>query len=237
MIFSEISSKKYFKHPLFDIEISLDDKIRSLNSKKIKRQLLTNGYIKIFFYQKRQLKIEFLHVLKAQIFIENKNNFPFVNHKNKKFMDNAIDNLEWSNFSEYLKLNSILDLLSYRMKKTTKMRKANKLDREKVKYIRDNCDKYTNRELAKKFNVSIITINMVLNNKIWKDCPLTTKKRKSIGRNIKGYKYSNAKLKNEDVEFIRENKNNLKGVELAKMFNIDPSTICRIKNNINWTEE
>lgn len=40
-----------------------------------------------------------LHRLVAQYFLENKNNFPIVNHKDKNVSNNCVNNLEWCTYS------------------------------------------------------------------------------------------------------------------------------------------
>ena len=54
-----------------------------------------NGYKFIYLYKNGKRKKWYVHRLIATVFIENKNNFPQVNHKNETKNDNRVENLEW----------------------------------------------------------------------------------------------------------------------------------------------
>lgn len=52
---------------------------------------------------------------------------------------------------------------------------------------------------------------------------------------MRGCKNHAAKLTNEKVIWIRENKNKLSVIELSKIFKVHHSTICRVINRESWT--
>jgi hypothetical protein len=50
---------------------------------------------------------------------------------------------------------------------------------------------------------------------------------------VKGEKNLSAKLKKSDVDYIKAH-NEMRGIDLAKMFNISPQTICDIRKGRYW---
>lgn len=59
-----------------------------------------NGYLRVKLTRGNKEKRIMLHRIIAQAFIPNKENKPFVNHKNGNKHDNRIENLEWCTQSE-----------------------------------------------------------------------------------------------------------------------------------------
>lgn len=64
-----------------------------------KPTLASNGYYLISLYKKNRPKYFNIHKLLAELFIENPNNYPIVNHKDGVKTNNKLDNLEWSTYS------------------------------------------------------------------------------------------------------------------------------------------
>lgn len=53
------------------------------------------GYHQVMLYKNGSKKKFLVHRLVAQAFIENKNNFPHINHIDENIENNSVENLEW----------------------------------------------------------------------------------------------------------------------------------------------
>ena len=108
--------------------------------------------------------------LVAAAFIPNPDNKPVVNHIDGDKENNKADNLEWTTISENM-------LHAYRCGLKTAMigeKNTNaKLTKEQVKAIRNEyvpySKKYGSNALAKKYNVSNVTITNIVNYKTYKN--------------------------------------------------------------------
>ena len=58
-----------------------------------------DGYKIVILYKDKKSFTLKVHRLVAEVFIPNPNNNPIINHKNEKKDDNAVDNLEWCDYS------------------------------------------------------------------------------------------------------------------------------------------
>ena len=66
----------------------------------LKPSLLWTGYLKVDLYDSNKKKHTLnVHRLVALTFIENPNNYPVVDHKNRINTDNRVENLRWIDFS------------------------------------------------------------------------------------------------------------------------------------------
>lgn len=61
---------------------------------------VTNGYYKVRLRYRGELKRFWVHRLVAQAFIENLDDKPIVNHKDRDRLNNVVSNLEWVDGSE-----------------------------------------------------------------------------------------------------------------------------------------
>lgn len=145
---------------LDDYDITFEGSvINKHNGHILKPQPNNKGYLRIMVNKKSY----FVHRLVAQKYVPNPNNNPQVNHKDGNKLNNNANNLEWvtnqQNRTHAVKNSLILvgDNCSW-----------SKLDTEKVKFIREYCDKYSYNKLAKMFNVSRGAIIDVVKHRTWK---------------------------------------------------------------------
>ncbi len=87
-------------------EVSNLAQIRNKQTKKILKKHITEaGYerIGLHYSQLHKSKLHLVHILVAQAFILNPENFPFINHKDRNKTNNRVTNLEWVNHSMNMK--------------------------------------------------------------------------------------------------------------------------------------
>lgn len=84
---------------------SLKRKIKNKNGFRIVEEKILKPYINSCGYycvnlrKNSKIEIKLLHRLIAENFIENKNNFKIINHKDGNKLNNNIQNLEWCTYS------------------------------------------------------------------------------------------------------------------------------------------
>ena len=82
-------------------KISNSGKVKSLRfnhsskEKVLRNRIVGGGYCQVILYKNKNKKAFYVHVLVANSFILNPNNFPEVNHKDGNKTNNHVDNLEW----------------------------------------------------------------------------------------------------------------------------------------------
>lgn len=140
------------------------------NVRHIKRKVLLNTnfksspYPRVTAFNNGKYGSYLVHRLVAIAFIDNPKNKKFVNHKNGIKIDNRVENLEWvtRQENEYHAFNTGLKNSS------GSNNSMSKLDEKKVKYIKEKCtDSKQVHVLAKKFKVHRVTIQRIINGKIW----------------------------------------------------------------------
>ena len=150
-------------------QVSNMGRIKSFCKSKVKILRLRVGnrnYFEVILYMGKSSKNIKVHSIVAKNFIPNPENKPMVNHKDGNKLNNRVDNLEWSTYSE-----NQLHAFQIGLIKTKKGTESNcaKLSKEIVIYIREHykCrDKeFGGKALSKKFGVSENTIKNVVDRK------------------------------------------------------------------------
>jgi len=155
-------------------QVSNLGRVKSLNYRHTDQERIlqpipfSHGYLVVNFLKNKKHKTFLIHRLVAQSFIPNPDNKPQVNHINGVKTDNRVVNLEWvtplENTQHAIKTNLFMNggQYNYRAKFTN----------EQVKKIREEYiprDKNHNMiALAKKYKVSVQTIQNITANKKYK---------------------------------------------------------------------
>lgn len=79
--------------------ISTKGHVWSSYSEDMIKQQIVSGYKSVNIGYPKQL-FKHIHRLVAMTFIDNKHNYPVVNHKDGNKMNNSVDNLEWMTYSQ-----------------------------------------------------------------------------------------------------------------------------------------
>ena len=76
------------------------DILNTTTNKILKGSIGEHGYKYYRLSKDNQKKMFYAHRLVAEYFLENKDNLPVVNHKDGNKLNNDVNNLEWSSYSE-----------------------------------------------------------------------------------------------------------------------------------------
>lgn len=126
----------------------------------------SDSYSRVRLSKNNQIKQYNIHRLVAETFIENSLNLPYVNHINGDKLDNRVENLEWCNASHNTKHSYDNNL---QKKPKGELNSQAKLTWNEVREIRHLSNSCKRKELAKLYNVSIGTINDIVNYRTWKE--------------------------------------------------------------------
>ncbi len=113
-------------------------------------------------------KTLYVHRMLAELFINNPDNKPCINHKDGVKSNNSLENLEWSTHKENMRHAHATGLAT--APRTGKGEKcpAAKLDNEKVREIRELLKiRIPHSKIAKIFNVSKGTIGFISRGETW----------------------------------------------------------------------
>lgn len=147
-----------------DYEITKDGEIYSLKHNKrkpIKGYIDKYGYRRILLYVNGKRKKYFVHRLVAEKYIDNPNNLPQVNHKDGNKLNNCVANLEWVTPKQ-----NIQHAIKNGFRKSNNTTKLNVKD---VKNIKKLFSKYSMKELANMYNVSLSCIKHIHAGHTWKN--------------------------------------------------------------------
>ena len=149
-------------------QISNFGNVKSLNYRGTKKEKLLKlvpnkiGYINVQLSKNGIVKPFYVHRLVAIAFIENPKNKPYINHLDCNINNNNVENLEWCTHSENEKHS--FDKLG----KITNGIIRRKIPLNKIVYIKELYKKgFSQRSIAKQFNVSPTTIGLIINQKTY----------------------------------------------------------------------
>ena len=146
-------------------EVSNKGRVRS-KYRILKPQLQANGYYSVRLSKNNIVQMKRVHRLVAETFIANPCNRNQVNHIDGNKLNNNVENLEWVTPSENTQHSYDNNL---QKKPVGVLNSQAKLNWEKVREIRALKDKYSRKELAQLFNVSVGTIGDIINERTWKE--------------------------------------------------------------------
>lgn len=146
---------------LNDYEVTKNGEIiNKRNRHKLIPQPNAKGYLRVSIGG----ELMFVHRLVAEQYVPNPENKPQVNHKDGNKVNNKVENLEWVTNQENRK-----HACKNGLHLTGEQCNWSKLDWSKVKFIRENKDKYNMVELGRMFGVTRCTIRSVIRGTSWKE--------------------------------------------------------------------
>jgi len=157
-------------------QVSNKGHLFSKRTNKILSQFITKkGYCVVstrFGGRKGKNKVFRMHVLVAQAFLNNPNNYPIVNHKDSNKQNNNVNNLEWCTHQQ-----NTLHAIAAGTVNGTRMAELSKLSRklsfEQIKEFKENYipldRQYGMRSFARKFGVAHNCLSEILHGKSYLD--------------------------------------------------------------------
>lgn len=132
----------------------------------LKSQFGRGGYLHVLLYLNLKPTLFSIHRLVAEVFLENPNNYPCVNHKDGDKLNNRVENLEWCTRSQ--NTQHAIDTGLLKVSRGERQHKS-KLTEEQVLEIRRERreTKISQTELAKKYNVLQSTISDIIRRVSW----------------------------------------------------------------------
>lgn len=141
----------------------------------LKPNLNRCGYLQVTLCCGGKQKHMYVHRLVAQAFVPNPESKCEVNHIDGDKTDNRAENLEWSTAFENMRHAYATGLQSALQGEE---HSNAKLANEQVRYVRENPDNLSGRELARRFNVNPQTISDVQRGKKYRNAGGTIRTRR-----------------------------------------------------------
>jgi transposase len=192
-----------------------------ISNKILKLQKSNNGYLRVDL----QTAVYPVHRLVAEVFIENPEGKPYVNHKDACKANNHVENLEWVTAKENSEHAVTLGLYN----KGEQVNTARLT--EELAYLAAELllAGWSTAAVAKEFGVTHSTITKLRKRQTWKHLDIYLKDvnvRKST--NVK-------KLTDVDIPVIRALfADGLTNAEIAKKYDVAPATIRHIRIGKTW---
>lgn len=221
--------------------VSEDGKIfnKRLN-KYMKQHAHRCGYMRLLLTNDEGKKQQILpHRAVALAYVENNENKPQVNHIDGIKTNNHYTNLEWvtakentahaimiGNWPEYKPKGFVKNPID----QTGEKNRRAKLKEKDILYIRKMKGEVMQKELAKRYNVSVSLISNIQKGKIWMHLKYDESK---VGAKFRSGEYSEkAKLNDVKIRIIRRCLQiGMTQKEIAKIFNVVQTTISKVKSN------
>lgn len=145
--------------------------------KSLKKDMILNvkphywGYIIVCLTKDKEEKSKRVHRLVAEAFIQNPNNYPYINHINCIKTDNRVENLEWCTQSHNVKHNFKMGVRTLRGE-ANNMAKLSTKDVVRIKMGLEMGLKQ--KDLGQMFGVSRVAITNINTGKRWAYVKLNT---------------------------------------------------------------
>lgn len=201
-----------------------DGRVKNIETNKFVRSWINmHGRREICLSHKGKKYFRRLARLLAETFIPNPNNLPEVDHINGDRLDDRLENLEWVTSEENLKRAKDLGIQS----RFGEDSPVSILTEEQVKEICRRLERgESGKIIAGDFNISRTNISDIKNGHIWtnisKDYNLLRKSRNTL-------------TEDDVVDIWLKLQEGMNSVAIAKIYNVNPDTIGKIKRRERWT--
>jgi hypothetical protein len=145
--------------------ISFNRKSLQNNPDKMNPYIDTVGYRSVSLHENGKPKYMRLHRLLCIHFLPNPNNYPFVNHKDGNKLNSCLSNLEWCTAKQNLNHATEMGLINNRGEGSFHAKLKNE-DVIELRRLRSE-DKWTQLEIAKKYNISRRHVSDIVNRVCW----------------------------------------------------------------------
>ena len=138
------------------------------NNKILNPAVTAKGYYRITFSKNGKIKTFSVHRLVAELYVDNPNNYPFVNHIDGNKLNNHYTNLEWCNNSQNL-IHAYKIGLRSKISRQGENNGRCKITEETAKKIKTEANLKTNKvkDIAQKYNVSRQLVSSIKKGTRW----------------------------------------------------------------------